>query len=226
MKATIINIDDLFLPKAFGIILKTKPKNFVMELNNDEEILMRFFNKKFDHRIDYNGQIFYLSEQQYNAVKNIGYDDLSLLGVTYRTQDLETRKKYSINKSLLLAKKLNISDTKIFLVTTNKDKEVIMEIANIISKYLNNPVEKIYLYDNYNDDTEIVRYDKEYLVLSLLLGKEIETNTITKNDISSYTSVDCICFDSDVDLFDVYQNLIGIDVNKIDEYIKHINYIN
>ena len=101
-----------------------------------------------------------------------------------------------------------------------------MEIANTISKYLNNPVEKIYLYDNYNDDTEIVRYDKEYLVLSLLLGKEIETNTITKNDISSYTSVDCICFDSDVDLFDVYQNLIGIDVNKIDEYIKHINYIN
>ena len=225
MKATIINIDDLFLPKAFGIILKTKPKNFVMELNNDEEILMRFFNKKFDHRIDYNGQIFYLSEQQYNVVKNIGYDDLSLLGVTYRTQDLETRKKYSINKSLSLAKKLNISDTKIFLVTTNKDKEVIMEIANTISKYLNNPVEKIYLYDNYNDDTEIVRYDKEYLVLSLLLGKEIETNTITKNDISSYTSVDCIGFD-DVDMYDIYQNLIGIDTDKIDEYIKHINYIN
>lgn len=222
--ATVINIDDLFVPKTFGVIVKTKPKDFIYVFNNDEEILMKFFNKKFDHRIDYNGQIFYLSEKQHKDLTELGYDDLSLLGITHRTK---SDTKYSDDKALELAKRFNNkieSDSKIFLVTTNKDKETITKIAETISRYWNNPVEKIYLYENYND-SEIIVYDKENLVLSLLLGKEIESNTITKTDISAYTSVDCIGFD-EVDLYDIYQNLIGIDTDKIDGYIKQIKYVN
>ncbi len=226
MIATVIDIDDLFMPKNFGVIVKTKPKDFVMVLNNDEEILMRFFNKKFDHRIDYNGQVFYLSENQYEDLVDLGYEDLSLLGITYRTENQDTRIKYSIEKSLTFSKNIDIpEDTKIFLVTKNNDKEIINKIAETISRYFTNPVEKIYLFENYNE-SEIIVYDKENLVLSLLLGKEIESNTITKTDIQAYTSVNCIGFDNDdIDLYDIYQNLNGIEIDKIDGYIKNINYL-
>ncbi len=226
--ATVINIDDLFIPKIFGVIVKTKPKDIIMPLNHDEEILMKFFNKKFDHRIDYNGQVFYLSEKQYEDLVDKGYDDLSLLGITYRIEKQDIRTIYSKDKALQLSKRIynDVTDSTIFLATKNNDKEIINIIAETISKYLTNPVEKIYLFENYNE-SEIIVYDKENLVLSLLLGKEIESNTITKTDIPSYTSVNCIGFDNDnnIDLYDIYQNLNGIEIDKIDGYIKNINYL-
>jgi hypothetical protein len=225
MKATIIDIDEVFLPKRFGVILKEKPKNLILELNRDEAILMDFFYKKYDNQIDYNGKTFYLSDYQTKLLNDKGYDDLTLLGVAYR-DDHKLNEEYCRSKSLKIAKQIEKNDGKLFLVSDISNKSLLDISVNTITKFLNIPVEKVFLFEyessKINNKSQIEIFDKEKLLLSLLLGKKIFSNEITKTDIQAFTSIEYYSYNETPDLFDIYQNIENSGDIRIEEYIEKI----
>lgn len=173
------------MPSKLAVIDKREPEKIIYRIPYDNIALMKSYYKKYDLKVEYNGNVWYLSEKMWNDITKIKDIKINDIGISDREWKDEEILESQISKTEYLLdnlKHLKNKEIDLGVLTARSreksHKENIDVLKQKIDLKLNLPIKKIYFINNIddNDDTDITSNRKAKIILEHLVGYKTKGN--------------------------------------------------
>lgn len=174
------------LNSKLAVIDKTSPKNILYRISVEEKIFMKDKYKKFNHEINYNGEIWYLNDIIWDDIQKIKNISEENIGITFREFTDEEILNKQIDRTEYLLDNLNHlknqRNIEIGFITASLNRESHQKNIDVLSEKIERKLRikpsKIYFINDIdnNENSDITSFRKSKIILEFLTGKK------TKND--------------------------------------------
>lgn len=182
-----------------AIISKENPKEIIMRIDMTDIPLMTTYWKKYNLKIDYNGQIYWLSPELYKNIKRKNSNiTLSQIGISSREwfdKDLIDHQSKSLEFILNNFNDLKDSNIPVALLTArinmNANHDFIKTIHKELKDKLRLTVIKDYFIDGIDDNqiSDITASRKAKIILEHLIGYKIKGTKFVDLKQESYDTI-------------------------------------
>jgi len=212
----------LKLEQSAWVVDKNKPNVPLLKISpSDFKIIKSGIFKNKGNKIEFNNQVFWLSDEMYNKLKLISLrnrtniSDLVISLQEFLNKNLIEEMDYNLNLDPILNQKNKLDD--IYIICSQQTKRNFENIIQKIEEQLisNGIVIKqfYYLNENFlNQNSDEVKFKEMRLLLQHLIGYKTDKNKFINEELTKYDYVNF--YDSSISTFKVEK-----DINEVMNFI-------
>ena len=204
------------------VISKDEPQKVIMKIDAYYESMLKSYYKEYDLKIEYNGEVYYLSPEIHEQIKfkkkNI---KLSKIGISKREFDT----KSNIDRIYFILDKMKLTDEdKVVLISSNtENRKILIDVKEKISSKIKNDVFKVYLIDVLKYQTnDFIAKKKASIVLEYLIGNKIVSNKFSDRQQEEFNTAYYYDVDQvDINILNNIQSVFEVYLSNTDPIVKN-----